>query len=256
MNKLLTTLPLIALLLAASLAAAPMQVLAAELTVSAAASLTDAFNDAKAAFEAANPGVTLVMNYASSGALYRQIAQGAPVDVYASANPKWMSKAEDEGFIAPHTRRDFAANALVLVTPSADPARVGSHNDLTADRVTRIAIGTPETVPAGQYAKGSLTNLGLYETLMPKYIFAAHVRQVLDYVKRDEVDAGFIYKTDAIKGGQAVRIVQEMPLEKPVTYPIAVLKESTDKDLAQRFLGFLASDEGMAILQARGFKRP
>lgn len=247
---------LFALLLMPVLLCGAVCVQAEELTISAAASLTDAFNDVKQAFENVNPGVTLVFNFASSGALYRQIEQGAPVDVYASANPKWMNRAEAGGFLLAGSRRDFAANSLVLVTPADDPAQVSSHADLAAERVTRIAIGTPETVPAGQYAKTSLTTLGMFESLAPKYIFAEHVRQVLDYVKRGEVDAGFVYRTDAIRGGFEVRIVEQMELARPVTYPIAVLKDSPKQELGQRFLDFLASEQGMSLLEARGFSRP
>lgn len=229
---------------------------AKDLTVSAAASLTDAFNDVKTAFEADNPDVNVFMNYASSGALYRQIAQGAPADVYASANPKWMNKAEEEGFVVPGTRRTFVANALVLITPADNPANIASPEDLTAGRVTRIGIGTPETVPAGQYAKGSLQSLGMFDKLADKYIFGEHVRQVLDYTRRGEVDGAFVYATDAIKGGDQVKVIADMPLEKPVTYPIAVLKTTTDKELSMKFLDFLASPKGMKLMQARGFRKP
>lgn len=227
-----------------------------ELTISAAASLTDAFNDVKAGFEADNPGVNLTMNYASSGALYRQIEQGAVVDVYASANPKWMNKAEEKKFAVPGTRHNFARNSLVLVTPADNPAGISGVSDLTGDKVGRISIGTPETVPAGQYAKGALVKMGLYDTLSSKYIFAESVRHVLDYVRRGEVDAGFIYGTDAVKGGDKVKIVQEIELEKPVTYPIAIMETCKDRALADKFLAFLASPKGMKLLEGRGFKQP
>jgi molybdate transport system substrate-binding protein len=241
---------LFALLLSVSTASAKA------LTVSAAASLTHAFNDVKAAFEADNPGVTVYMNYASSGALYRQIVQGAPSDVYASANPKWMNKAEEDGFTVPGTRRNFTQNALVLITPADNPAGIASVNDLTKDNVTRVGVGTPETVPAGQYAKGSLEGMGLYEKLASKYVFGETVIQVLDYTRRGEVDAAFVYATDAIKGGDQIKIIQDMPLKKPVTYPVVILKTTTDQDLSQRFLDFLASPRGLSLLEARGFRKP
>jgi molybdate transport system substrate-binding protein len=170
---------------------------AQDLTVSAAASLTDAFNDVKKAYEQINPGVTVYMNYASSGALYRQIAQGAPADVYASANPKWMNQAVAKGFTVQGTKRTFARNALVLIIPADNPAGIESVNDLQSNRASRIGIGTPETVPAGQYAKESLQGLTIYESLASKYIFGEDVRQVLDYTRRGEVDAAFVYATDS-----------------------------------------------------------
>lgn len=229
---------------------------AEELIVSAAASLTDAFSDIEPAFEKANPGVDVVMNFASSGALYRQIEQGAPADVYASANPKWMKKAVDKGFVRKGDDVVFARNSLVLATPADNPVKVGSVADLTGPSVKSIGIGTPETVPAGQYAKGALVAKKLYDTLTPKMIFGESVRQVLDYLARDEVDCGFVYRTDAVKAGAAVRIIEEVPLEKPVTYPIAVLKEASNPALAKAFVDFVGSEQGVSLLQGRGFKKP
>lgn len=229
---------------------------AEELIVSAAASLTDAFNDIEPAFEKANPGVDVVLNYAASGALYRQIEQGAPVEVFASANPKWMAKAVEGGFANKDDVVVFAHNSLVLATPADNPAGVSSLEDLTKDTVEKIGIGTPETVPAGQYAKSALVAAKMFAPLQPKMIFAESVRQVLDYLSRGEVDCGFVYRTDAVKGGEKVKIIAEIPLEKPVTYPISVLKNAKSGALAQKFVDFVRSDAGVALLEARGFKRP
>lgn len=248
-------LPVLCLLLSLVMAAAPAAH-AEELIVSAAASLTDAFSDIEPAFEQQHPGLDVVMNFASSGALYRQIEQGAPADVYASANPKWMRKAVDKGFIDSDAVTVFAHNALVLAAPAENPAKVAGLADLAGPAVTTIGIGTPETVPAGQYAKAALVAKGLYEPLTPKMIFAETVRQVLDYLVRGEVDCGFVYRTDAVKGGDKLTIIEEIPLEKPVTYPIAVLKEANAPDLAQAFVAFVTSDQGIALLEGRGFKRP
>jgi molybdate transport system substrate-binding protein len=229
---------------------------AQELIVSAAASLTDAFSDIEPAFEKAHPGVDVVMNFASSGALYRQIEQGAPADVYASANPKWMNKAVDKGYVDLQKVKVFARNSLVLAVPADNPAGVKSLADLSGSKVGSIGIGTPETVPAGQYAKGALEAKSLYNSLKPKMIFGESVRQVLDYLKRGEIDCGFVYGTDAVKGGDKVAIVEEIPLKKPVTYPISVLKEATDPAMAEAFVQFILSDEGVSMLEGRGFKRP
>jgi molybdate transport system substrate-binding protein len=229
---------------------------AGELIVSAAASLTDAFKDIEPAFEAAHPGTDVVMNFAASGALYRQIEQGAPADVFASANPKWMAKAVENGFAAQSAVTVFAHNSLVLAAPADNPAGVKGLADLTGDTVKSIGIGTPKTVPAGQYAKAALTAAGTFDSLTPKFIYAESVRQVLDYLSRGEVDCGFVYRTDAVKAGKAVVILAEVPLEKPVTYPMAALKASADPKMAQAFVDFVTSDTGMALLEARGFKRP
>lgn len=243
-------------LFAVLFAASAHAVRAQELIVSAAASLTDAFSDIEPAFESEHPGVDVIMNFASSGALYRQIEQGAPADVYASANPKWMKKAVDGGFVEAGAVQVFARNSLVLATPADNPAHIAALEDLTGPSVSSIGIGTPETVPAGQYAKGALTARKLYEPLKPKMIFGESVRQVLDYLSRGEVDCGFVYRTDAVKAGEAVRIVTEVPLEKPVTYPIAVLRDAKQPELAQAFVTFVLGDRGVAALEGRGFKKP
>lgn len=222
------------------------------LLVSAAASLTDAFTDAAAAFEEQHD-VTVTLNFAASGALFRQLEMGAPADVYASANPKWMDRAVEEGFVDASTRVDFARNTLVLAVPANNPAQISGAKDLTGPRVTRIGIGTPATVPAGRYAQEALTLAGLWETLVPKYIYAESVRQVLDYLSRGEVDAGFVYRTDAVRAGDSVGIVSTMALKRPVTYPIGVVAGSQQRKLAEAFVDFMTSPEGAAYLQARGF---
>jgi molybdate transport system substrate-binding protein len=196
------------------------------------------------------------MNFASSGALYRQIEQGAPADVYASANPKWMIKAVDNNFVAKADVRVFAQNSLVLATPADNPTGVKTLQDLLGGKVKSIGIGAPKTVPAGQYAMEALTAKQIYKKLQPKMVFAESVRQVLDYLSRGEVDCGFVYKTDAVKAGDKVSIIEEIPLKKPVTYPIAVLKEAKNPKTAQAFVDFVLSKQGAALLEARGFKKP
>jgi molybdate transport system substrate-binding protein len=229
---------------------------AGELVVSAAASLTDALADIKPAFEAANPGATVTFNFAASGPLFNQIAQGAPVDVFASADRKWMDKAESAGLVLEGTRVDFAANALVLAVPAGNPAGVKDLSSLTGEKVARIAIGSPETVPAGAYAKAALEKAGLFATLQPKYILGESVRQVIDYISRGEVDAGFVYATDAKKAGDKVKVIAEITLETPVSYPIAVMKGSSRPELARKFIAFLKGPEGTGLLKARGFTIP
>ncbi len=252
MKRLLTRLALfLALCL---LLAAPAW--AAELNVAAAASLTNALTAAKGPFEAKNPGTSLVMNFAASGALFSQMEQGAPADVFLSADQKWMDKAAAAKLIDPATRKDFAQNALVLAVPADNPAKVKTLDDLKGATVTRIAVGTPKTVPAGAYTEKALTPSGLWAALTPKLIFGESVRQVLDYLMRAEVDAGFVYATDAKQGGEKVKIIAEVPLPEPVSYPAAVLAASTQKKLAQAYVDFLLSDEGQAVLATFGFKKP
>jgi len=229
---------------------------AAELTVSAAASLTEAFTEVKAAFEAAHPDVKVVYNFAASGPLFQQIEQGAPVDVFASANQRWMNEAEKKNLVAPGTRRDFAANALVLATPADNPAKIKGLGDLAGKSVSRIALGTPESVPAGQYTRQALTKSGQWDSLAPKFVYGESVRQVLDYLARGEVDAGFVYATDAAVMRGKVKVVAEVPLEEQVSYPIAVIADSRNKTAATAFIDFLDDGQGWAILAKWGFKKP
>lgn len=229
---------------------------AANLTVSAAASLTDAFNEVKGAFEKATPGVTVTMNFAASGALLSQMEKGAPVDVFASADQKTMDMAVEKKLIDTNSRVNFAQNSLVLTVPAANPAKVSDLASLKAPAVKRIAVGNPTTVPAGRYTKAALTKAGYWTPLEPKFVMAESVRQVLDYVTRGEVDAGFVYGTDAKKGGDKLKVSAEIPLEKPVSYPIAVLSSAADKKDSAAFIKFVTSPKGQEILAKYGFKKP
>ncbi|AGW14907.1 putative molybdenum ABC transporter, periplasmic molybdate-binding protein [Megalodesulfovibrio gigas DSM 1382 = ATCC 19364] len=244
---------LISLLLVVAMA---VPAAAKDLTVSAAASLTDAFTAIGKKFEAANPDVKILFNFAASGPLAKQIEQGAPVDVFASANPKWMNTMVEKGFIDASTRADFVKNDLVLAVPMANKAKVAKVEDLTGAAVKVVAIGTPESVPAGQYAKKYLEKHNLFGTLEKKFVFAESVRQVLDYLRRAEADAGFVYRTDAYKEKEAVAILQSLPLDEPVTYPIAVTKGAADAALARKFMEYVRSPEGMAVLEGFGFQKP
>jgi len=248
MKKLLLTLTLVLSL------AAPA--LAGELTVSAAASLTDAFGAIKTAFAKEHPGVNVTFNFAASGALLSQMAQGAPVDVFASADQKTMDQAVEKKLIDAATRVNFAQNALVLATPADNPAKVKDLTTLTAPAVKRIAVGNPDSVPVGRYTKAALIKAGLWDALSQKCILAESVRQVLDYLARGEVDAGFVYGTDAKQGGDKVKVIAEVPVETPVSYPIAALAGAKDKKDAAAFVAFVAGPKGQEILAKFGFKKP
>jgi molybdate transport system substrate-binding protein len=240
----------VALCLAATLCAAPA--FAEELTVSAAASLTNAFTEIKTLFEKRYPGNTVATNFAASNPLLQQIRQGAPADVFASADQETMDTAGNEKLIDPATRKDFARNSLVLVVPAG--GKVKSLKDLTP--AMRIAAGNPDSVPAGRYARDSLTAAGLYERLKPAVIQGNSVRQVLDYVARGEADAGFVYATDAAVLKDRVTVVETMGGHKPVLYPAAVVAASGHKKLAKSFADFLFTPEAVAVLQKYGFSKP
>jgi len=240
-----------AIALAVSVAAAAR----ADVTVSAAASLQNAFVEIGKFYEAANPGVKVSFNFGASGQLLQQIAQGAPADVLATADVATMDKAEAQKLIVTDTRAPFASNTLVLVAP-AGSGTVTSLEGLRRPVIKRIALGTPDSVPAGSYAKSALDAAGLWEALKPRYVFGQNVRQVLDYVARGEVDAGFVYATDAALMKDKVRVVATVPVSPPILYPIAVVKGSTDDPAARRFVELVRSDAGRTILARFGFAAP
>lgn len=229
---------------------------AADITVSAAASLTNAFTEIKAAFEKQNPGVKVTTNFAASNPLLKQIETGAPVDVFASADQATMNKAAAQKLIVEKSRVNFAANSLVLIIPADGKLVPKDAAALTAGAYSRIAIGNPDSVPAGRYTREVLQYLNLWDKLTPKFVMGESVRQVLDYVVRGEVQAGFVYGTDAKQGGEKVRIVEEMQGKTRVTYPIAVLERSKEKKDAQAFVDFVVSPAGQAILAEYGFSKP
>jgi molybdate transport system substrate-binding protein len=253
-RRVLTGAAVLLVALSASLSAGTAN--AADLIVSAAASLTNAFRDIGKNFEAANPGTTVVFNFAASDVLLAQIVKGAPADVFASADETAMDKAVSEGVINTSTRHNFVRNRLVLIVPSDSTQSITGLSSLSAATVKRIAIGNPASVPVGRYTKGVLEKAGMWASLEPKYVNAASVRQALDYVARGETDAGFVYSTDAAIMKDKVKIAADVPTEKAILYPIAVVKESSKQALAQRFLQFLASDAAQATLASYGFGKP
>jgi molybdate transport system substrate-binding protein len=229
---------------------------AADLTVSAAASLTNAFTDIGRTFESQNPGAKVLFNFAASGALLQQIAKGAPVDVFASADEETMDQAQKQDLVEPGTRVDFVRNALVVVVPSDSKLTAKSIAELDAANASKIAIGQPASVPVGRYTKAVLEQAGLWAKVEPKMIGAQSVRQALDYVARGEVDAGFVYATDAAIMPDKVRVLFTVPTPTPILYPIAVMKGAGDKALATRFARYIASPEAQAVLARYGFARP
>jgi molybdate transport system substrate-binding protein len=231
---------------------------AQDVTLSVAVSLKEAVEEIGRGFMAARPGVTLRYNFGASGDLQKQIEAGAPVDVFLSAAQRQMDELERQKLIVASTRRTFARNALTVVKPANSRVDVTQPADLLEARVTRVAIGNPKTVPAGQYAEESLRALGLWERLQPKLVFAENVRQVLDYVARGEVEAGFVYTTDAAVRAQGVREAFRPPDDsyRPVVYPGAVVAGSKQSALAQAFLDVVTSPEGRAVLTRLGFQPP
>ncbi len=256
----LIPLPFGRLLLAAALALGALFTAGAaradELTVSAAASLTNALREMAPAFEAQNPGTRLLLNFAASDTLLAQIGKGAPADVFASADQETMDRAQAQQLLRPGSRSNFAANTLVLVTPADSTLAFKTLADLQRAEVRRIAIGNPAGVPAGRYARGALESAGLWAALQAKAINAINVRQALDYVARGEVEAGFVYRTDAAQQKDKVRVAFTVATAMPILYPIAVLAASRNADAAGRFVAFVLSPAGQAVLARHGFGSP
>ena len=244
------------ILLSLMLAAASLAAHSAELTVSAAASLSNAFKDMGPAFEAANPGTKLLFNFAASDALLAQISKGAPVDVFASADQETMDKAQAQNLLVAGTRRNFANNALVLITPADGAVHLTALADLQKPEVKRIALGKPEGVPAGRYAKGALEAAKLWTSVEPKAVFATNVRQALDYVARGEVEAGFVYATDAAVQKDKVKLAFSVPTEVAISYPVAVVTGGPNAEAARKFVDYVLSPAGQAVLAKYGFLKP
>lgn len=229
---------------------------AADLTVSAAASLTNAFKELGQAYEARHPGTKVVLNFAASDVLLKQIEQGAPADVFASADQTAMDRAVEQKAVLPDTRINFAANALVLIVPSTGNSTVKSVADLKADTVKRVAYGNPASVPVGRYTQAALEKEKLWDVVSAKGVPAQNVRQSLDYVARGEVDAGFVFATDAAVMPDKVKVVATVPTPQSITYPIARTARDANKAAAQAFIDYAASADGQAILSRYGFKKP
>lgn len=229
---------------------------AVDLTVSAAASLTNAFREIGPLFEAANPGSKVRFNFAASGPLLQQIAKGAPVDVFASADQETMDRAQAQGLLLPALRRDFVSNTLVVIVPVAAAHVPRSVGDLAQPLYQRIAIGLPASVPVGRYTKHVLEASGHWRAIAAKTIGAQNVRQALDYVARGEVDAGFVYATDAASMPDKVKVALTVRTATPILYPVAPVAASPAPALAARFAEFLVSPAAQAVLAKYRFGTP
>ncbi|MBS4218487.1 molybdate ABC transporter substrate-binding protein [Bacillus sp. FJAT-49711] len=224
-----------------------------ELTISAAASLQDALNDIKPLFEEENPYISLNFNFGASGALQQQISQGAPVDLFFSAAEDKFDQLVGDGRIDPKLGIDLVGNELVLVVPTDSSIGIKSFEDLV--KANQISIGTPESVPAGQYAKETLENLNIWGDLEEKVVYAKDVRQVLTYVETNNVDAGIVYKTDALISPK-VQIVESAKenTHAPIIYPVGIIKDSSHPKEANQFYDFLQNKASIDIFEKHGFK--
>jgi molybdate transport system substrate-binding protein len=245
------------LLLALFFMLAPLSASAAGLTVFAAASLTDALKDVSTLWtKAGHPALRL--SFASSSTLARQIEQGAPANVFASADEKWMDYLADRNLIVSDSRRDLLGNDLVLVAPAdrTQHVSIGPGFDLASllGPNDRLAVGDPAHVPAGIYAKQALTKLGLWDAVSSRLARSDDVRSALLLVERGEAPLGIVYATDAAVSKQ-VMIAGTFPADShdPISYPFAVVKAG-DTPEGREFMGFLQSPPAREVFANRGFK--
>lgn len=252
MNAAASSKLLLGLLLGAAAAAAG----ATDITVSAAASLTNAFKDIAQAYEKEHTGDKVQLNFAASDALVAQIAKGAPVDVFASADQEAMDKADGLKLLQAGTRQNFVSNSVVLIVPANSALGLKQLADVQQAAVKRITLGNPASVPIGRYAKQALEQARLWAAVEPKAIYGSSVRQSLDYVARGEVDAGFVYATDAAIQKDKVQVVVTVPTETPVLYPIAAIGSGPQREAGRQFIAYVMTPASQAILAKYGFGRP
>lgn len=221
------------------------------LLISAAASLTDAMADIEKAYQEEHSNVSFDFNLGSSGSLQEQIANGAPADVFISAAKGKMDTLDEKDLIVKETRKDIVKNTLVLVV-AKDNDTIKSFEDL--EKAKTIAMGEPESVPAGKYASEALTSLNLLDKVKSKLVYANNVRQVLAYVESGDAEAGLVYQTDAnISDKVKVAAVADASLHSSLVYPVAVVKDSKNQEEAKAFVDFLSSDKASAIFEKYGF---
>ncbi|WP_348623236.1 molybdate ABC transporter substrate-binding protein [Paenibacillus peoriae] len=228
-----------------------------ELTISAAASLTDALKEIQHSYESIHTGIKLNFNFGGSGALEKQIEQGAPSDLFLSASTKNMKSLVDQQLIDTKKQKTWLTNELVAVIPVDGTMNIASVTDLTKKEVKKVAIGIPESVPAGNYAQEALTKAKLWDTLQSKLVQAKDVRQVLQYVETGNADVGFVYKTDALTSQKAKIAFEVDPKTySPVEYPIGIVKATKHIQEAEDFYAYLQSQESLNIMAKYGFTIP
>lgn len=223
------------------------------LTISAAASLQNVIQEIGNLYSQQMPNVRFTYNFGSSGSLKHQIEQGAPVDIFISAASEHMDSLENSNLLLENTRHNLLKNEVVLIT-SQNNFDLKNFSQLQSDTVREIALGDPDSVPAGKYAKEVLDFLKLSKNLESKFVFAKNVRQVLAYVETGNIEAGMVYLTDA-QISTRVKIVDQAPVNShaPIIYPIAIIKDSKHSDLAQVFLQFVLSNTAKRVFQTYGF---
>ncbi|NUE67394.1 molybdate ABC transporter substrate-binding protein [Snodgrassella sp. ESL0253] len=227
---------------------------AASITVSAAASLTNAFNDIAKAYQQQYPQDKVLLNFGASGSLLQQMQNGALVDVFASADQQTMDQAQAKNLVQAQDRVNFVNNTLVLITPKKSGVTVHSLKDLQQNGIKHIALGNPAYTPAGRYAQAAMERAQVWSQAQPKIVNVNNVRQALDYVANQSAEAGFVFGTDAAIMPDKVSVAATIPTSKPISYPIAKTVASKEPAAANRFVRFICSAQGQQILKRYGFQ--
>lgn len=224
-----------------------------DVNISAAASLTDALGEIQQEYKKES-NANLQFNFGASGTLQQQIQGGAPCDLFISASKANMDTLEDGGLIVKDSRKDLLGNKLTLIAAKEKAEAIKGYDALTTDEVASIAVGTPETVPAGKYAQQSLQTLGIWDQIQSKIVYGKDVKGVLEYVDTGNADCGFVYKTDAMLMNTGV-VVMDMPEDShdPIVYPAALIKDSAQQGAASKFYDFLQSDFSKGVFEKYGF---
>lgn len=223
------------------------------LTISAAISLTEALEEIKEIYEQ-DSDLSLSFNFAGSGTLAQQIQQGAPVDLFISANSDWMDFLEEEGLISKGSREIVVKNQLVIIGQKDTKIEGFDFASANFNSFPTIALGNPDSVPAGKYAEEALRSLNKWTSLEERIVFAKDVRQVLTYVGTGNADLGFVYKSDALSEDK-VKILAKIDdnYHEPIVYPGAVISGGQFEKEAQDFLRFLLLEEAQSIFGKYGF---
>jgi molybdate transport system substrate-binding protein len=225
------------------------------LTISAAASLTEVMAEIKTLYKVEKPNVTLNYNISGSGILQKQIEQGADVDLFFSAGTKQMVALKEKGLLLDDTNINLVGNSVVLIVKNDSTLNISNFKDATDDKVLKIALGEPRTVPVGQYAEEVFTSLNIIDKVKSKAVYAKDVKEVLAWVETGNADAGVVYGTDA-KTSEKVKvasIASDDLYRTPVVYPVAVIKASKNIENTKTFLKFLSSDKAKNIFIKYGF---
>ena len=227
---------------------------AANITVFGASSLAEALTEAGATYEKGHQEDKVRFNLAGSNALVRQIKEGAPADIFFSADEAKMDEVEKAGLLVPGTRRNRLSNTLVIIVPAEGGLKVADAADLARPEFKQVALGDPKAVPAGIYAREYLARRGFWEVINSKTIPSENVRAAMAAVASGNAEAGIVYKTDAAASSKVKVALEVSGAEAPkIRYPVAALKEAPEPAAAQRFLAFLLSPEAGEIFRRRGF---